>query len=81
MSKLDDFWLRDKMYDLLGLYDNITHDFIKECAKTTTNVMELKKKLIDSSFPADDEFCQELLSRFAGIKPLKPTEYELWEKE
>lgn len=54
MSKLDDFWLRDRMYDLLGVYDNITHDFIKECAKSSTSAEELKKKLIESSFPADD---------------------------
>lgn len=54
MSKLDDFWLRDRMHYLLGLYDNIIHDFIKECAKSSTSAEELKKKLIESSFPADD---------------------------
>ncbi|CAD8111849.1 unnamed protein product [Paramecium primaurelia] len=41
----------------------------------------LKKKLIDSSFSADDEFCQELLTRFAGIKPPYLSEHELWEKD
>ena len=29
MSKLDDFWLRDKMFDYLGMHDNITHEYIK----------------------------------------------------
>lgn len=54
MSKLDDFWLRDRMLDLLEEYDNITHDYIKECAIKSKNVEELKKKLIDSGFPAED---------------------------
>lgn len=75
---MDDFWLRDKMFELLGCYDNITKEYIKECSKSAKTVPELLTKLTEVGFPSDENLCQELLGRFAGIKPPKLSEYDEW---
>lgn len=55
--KMDDFWLRDKMFEILGCYDNITKEYIKECSKNAKSVQELLNKLSEVGFPADEALC------------------------
>lgn len=78
----NEFWLRDQLFEILGIHDKFTHEYIKAQAQRARNANELKSALADISFPTDhqaiDSFCTHLLDRFAGIKPPKPSELDLW---
>jgi len=41
----NEFWLRDQLYEILGVDDKITHDYIKSVAMKCKTPQELNIKL------------------------------------
>jgi hypothetical protein len=48
-----EFWLNDKLHELIGFSDKATVEYIKSVAKTAKNVSELAKELDNIDFPSN----------------------------
>jgi hypothetical protein len=79
-----EFWLQDKLQEILGLYDRITAEFIKAAAKKSSTTVELANHLDDIEFPRvhpeSTIFFQEILDRFGNNSKYKLSTEEMEEK-